>query len=167
MWGTLHALGLAERTVLWNAFAWHPFKPGEPYSNRAPTRDELEAGRAVLDAVLAPFASARIVAVGKVAERTLRKLGREPDATVRHPSMGGATEFRAGLAALAAKLGWARTERRAAGPARGERLLTIPPERARLRFRTEAARRPRTHEGTERNREKYRQRLQNRTFELS
>ena len=107
VWGTLHALGLAECTVLWNAFAWHPFKPGAPYSNRAPTRDELEAGRPVLDAVLDSFAGARIVAVGKVAERTLRNLGREPDATVRHPSMGGANEFRAGLAALAARLGLA------------------------------------------------------------
>lgn len=105
VWGTLHALGLAERTVLWNAFAWHPFKPGMPYSNRAPTRDELEAGRAVLDGVLTAFACAKVVAVGKVAERTLRGLGREPDATVRHPSMGGANEFRAGLAALAMRLG--------------------------------------------------------------
>jgi uracil-DNA glycosylase len=105
VWGTLHALGLAERTVLWNAFAWHPFKPGMPYSNRAPTRDELEAGRDVLDGVLTAFACAKVVAVGKVAERTLRGLGREPDATVRHPSMGGANEFRAGLAALATRLG--------------------------------------------------------------
>jgi len=107
VWGTLHALGLAERAVLWNAFAWHPFKPGDPYSNRAPTRGELEAGREVLDGVLSAFARAKIVAVGKVAERTLRGLGREPDATVRHPSMGGANEFRTGLAALAARLGLA------------------------------------------------------------
>ena len=105
VWGTLHALGLADRTVLWNAFAWHPFKPGDPYSNRAPSRDELEAGREVLDGVLSAFACARIVAVGKVAERTLLGLGREPYATVRHPSMGGANEFRAGLAALTARLG--------------------------------------------------------------
>jgi uracil-DNA glycosylase len=107
VWGTLHALGLADRTVLWNAFAWHPFKPGDPYSNRAPTREELEAGRDVLDGVLDTFARARVVAVGKVAERTLRGLGREPYATLRHPSMGGANEFRTGLATLAARLGLA------------------------------------------------------------
>jgi len=105
VWGTLHALGLAERTVLWNAFAWHPFKPGEPYSNRAPTRDELDAGRDVLDGVLNAFRRAKVVAVGKVAERALRSLGREPYATVRHPSMGGATEFRAGLSRIAVRLG--------------------------------------------------------------
>ncbi len=104
VWGTLHALGLAESTVLWNAFAWHPYKPGDPYSNRAPTREELDAGREVLDGVLDAFARARVVAVGKVAERALRGLGREPHAVVRHPSMGGASEFRAGLAAVAAGL---------------------------------------------------------------
>ena len=101
VWGALHALGLADDTVLWNAFAWHPHRPGSPYSNRAPTRDELEAGRSVLDGVLDAFPQANVVAVGKVAERALRALGREPAATLRHPSMGGATEFRAGLAALA------------------------------------------------------------------
>jgi hypothetical protein len=121
VWGTLHALGLAERTVLWNAFAWHPFKPGDPYSNRAPTRAELEAGRDVLDGVLNAFGRAKVVAVGKVAERTLRALGREPYATVRHPSMGGANEFRAGLAALAERLGLGAAAGREAvtGPIRG------------------------------------------------
>ncbi|MBS0393606.1 MAG: uracil-DNA glycosylase [Proteobacteria bacterium] len=102
VWGTLRALGIAERTVLWNAFAWHPHRPGTPYSNRAPDRAELEAGREVLEGVLGAFSRARVVAVGKVAERTLRSLGREPHAVVRHPSMGGASEFRRGLAALAA-----------------------------------------------------------------
>ena len=102
VWGALHALGIAETTVLWNTFAWHPFKAGQPYSNRAPTGAELEAGREVLAAVLDHFAGASVVAVGKVAERTLRVLGREAQATLRHPAMGGASEFRAGLAGLVA-----------------------------------------------------------------
>ncbi|MBS0374325.1 MAG: uracil-DNA glycosylase [Proteobacteria bacterium] len=110
VWGALQALGLAGSTVLWNAFAWHPFKPGATYSNRAPTRAELESGRPVLDGVLDAFPRACLVAVGKVAERTLRGLGREPAATLRHPSMGGAREFRAGLAALAPTLGRARRD---------------------------------------------------------
>ena len=101
VWGALRTLGLAERTILWNAFAWHPYKPGCSYSNRAPTRAELESGREVLDGVLAAFRRAAIVAVGKVAEHALRQLGRKVQATLRHPSMGGAQEFRAGLAALA------------------------------------------------------------------
>jgi hypothetical protein len=104
VWGTLHALGLAERTVLWNAFPWHPFRPGRPYSNRAPTRAELDAGAEVLAAVLGVFHRARLVAVGRVAERALDALGRRPEATVRHPSMGGARAFRAGLAEIASGL---------------------------------------------------------------
>ncbi len=98
VWGALHALGIASETVLWNTFAWHPFKPGQPYSNRTPTRTELEFGGPVLAAVLDAFSPAAIVAVGKVAERTVRLLGRHPTVTLRHPAMGGATEFRQGLA---------------------------------------------------------------------
>jgi hypothetical protein len=104
VWGALHTHGVAARTVLWNSFAWHPHRSGDPYSNRAPTRTELEAGRAVLDGVLGAFAGARVVAVGQVAGRTLRSLGREPAAVLRHPSMGGANEFRTGLGTLVAGL---------------------------------------------------------------
>jgi hypothetical protein len=104
MWNTLHDLGLAHRVVLWNAFAWHPFQPGKRYSNRTPTRSELAAGSVVLKAVLDIFATVPVVAVGKVAERVLRALGRAPTWTVRHPSMGGARKFRAGLEAIARAL---------------------------------------------------------------
>jgi len=104
VWGALHGLGIAASTVLWNSFAWHPYKSGDPYSNRAPTRDELEAGRDVLDGVLSSFKRARVVAVGQVAGRSLRALGREPTAVLRHPSMGGANEFRQGLRELVVEL---------------------------------------------------------------
>jgi hypothetical protein len=101
VWGALHAYGLAEHAVLWNSYAWHPYKPGDPYSNRTPTRTELESGKAVLDAVLNHFTDAWVVAVGQVSGRTLRSLGREPVAVLRHPAMGGANEFRAGISQLA------------------------------------------------------------------
>jgi uracil-DNA glycosylase len=104
VWGALHAHGLAERTVLWNSFAWHPHKPGDVYSNRTPTRSELESGKAVLDAVLDHFSGAIVVAVGQVSGRTLRSLGREPAAVLRHPAMGGANEFRNGMRDLARSL---------------------------------------------------------------
>lgn len=100
VWGALHRLGIAEDTVLWNTFAWHPYKDGQPYSNRAPTRLELELGRTVLAGVLDSFQGACVVAVGKVAERTLGLLDRPATTTLRHPSMGGANEFREGLARL-------------------------------------------------------------------
>ena len=103
VWGALHAHGLAEHAVLWNSYAWHPHKPGDRYSNRTPTRTELESGKAVLDAVLDHFTDAWVIAVGQVSGRTLRSLGREPAAVVRHPAMGGANEFRAGIAELAAR----------------------------------------------------------------
>jgi Uracil DNA glycosylase superfamily. len=104
VWGALHELGIAERVVLWNAFAWHPFKAGNPYSNRAPTKAELAQGLPVLQRVLQLFKGARVVAVGQVAMRTLSSLGITPHFTLRHPSMGGANQFRAGLTQLARSL---------------------------------------------------------------
>ena len=37
VWGTLRELGVAEVTLLWNAFPWHPHKPGNLQSNRTPS----------------------------------------------------------------------------------------------------------------------------------
>jgi uracil-DNA glycosylase len=81
----LAELGLEESVLLWNVVPTHP---GTAHSNRPPKRGEIEAG--------APFArelarGRRVVAVGCVAQAVL-------DAPyVRHPSHGGAAEFRAGL----------------------------------------------------------------------
>ncbi len=97
VWGQLHELGIAETTVLWNAFAWHPHKPGNLMSNRAPTPVELLAGATVLRVVCSRWPGVPIVAVGKIAQRTLGRLGIRTAACVRHPAMGGATEFRAQL----------------------------------------------------------------------
>ncbi len=94
VWGKLHEMGVADRVVMWNAFAWHPHNPGEPYSNRKPTKAELLKGAAVLRDVLAHFHGARIVAVGNVARDSLRAAYVTQFATVRHPSMGGANDFR-------------------------------------------------------------------------
>lgn len=103
VWGCLHKLGIADRTVMWNAFAWHPHKPGNPESNRAPTRSELQAGADVLHSVLQHFNYARYVAVGQVAKKALETAGVSVFATVRHPSMGGATLFREQMRALVAQ----------------------------------------------------------------
>jgi len=97
VWGTLHDLGIAETTVMWNAFPWHPHKPGDPMSNRTPTRDELLAGGEILRQVVQLFDGATVVAVGRKAEALLSTTitGRLGFAAVRHPSMGGANAFRA------------------------------------------------------------------------
>lgn len=51
VWSTLHELGIADSTVLWNAFPWHPHRPQQPLSNRTPTRLECAHGLAVLQAL--------------------------------------------------------------------------------------------------------------------
>ncbi len=99
-WSLLTGLGLDSREfVFWNAFPFHPHKPGESLSNRAPTNRELQAAAPLLPAFLALFPNARVVAVGRVAQRTLQGLGLEV-ACVRHPAMGGATAFRTQVSAL-------------------------------------------------------------------
>lgn len=98
VWGALHELGIAAEVVMWNAFAWHPHKPGDAYSNRAPTPAELLSGATVLRAVVALWPGVPVVAVGKVAERQLKRLGVHVAAAVQHPAYGGAPHFRAGLA---------------------------------------------------------------------
>lgn len=103
MWRQLYELKIEQRIVMWNAFAWHPFKPGEPLSNRAPTRTEVENGWNVLRAVLQLFSHAEIIAVGNVAADTLKRLDVPIAGKVRHPSMGGANDFRKQLAALVGK----------------------------------------------------------------
>jgi uracil-DNA glycosylase len=85
---TLAELGLTDRVLLWNVVPTHPHRAGEPRSNRAPTREELAAGRLYV-AELAP--GRRVVAVGRLAHETLG------GSYVRHPSHGGAEGFRTGL----------------------------------------------------------------------
>ena len=97
VWSTLlAATGDARGWVNWNAFAFHPHRPGEPLSNRTPTPVERQAGRPFLAAFLRLYPGAAVIAVGRQAAASLDRLG-VPNRAVRHPSMGGATRFRAGL----------------------------------------------------------------------
>lgn len=93
VWGALTQFGIASSTVLWNAFAWHPHKPGQPQSNRTPERAERERGLEVLQLLLAAFPDVRLFAVGRHAQQQLQLLGRSA-VPLRHPSMGGALIFR-------------------------------------------------------------------------
>jgi uracil-DNA glycosylase len=96
LWSALHELHVAERTVLWNVFPWHPHRARDPLSNRTPTRAECAQGLSILDVLLSSMAGARVFAVGRHAQRALRELGREA-VMLRHPSQGGATQFRRAL----------------------------------------------------------------------
>jgi uracil-DNA glycosylase len=87
---TLAELGIAEDVLLWNLVPTHPHRPGVASSNRRPTAAEIAAG---LPFVRRVAEGRRVLAVGRLAERALGA------PYVRHPSHGGASEFRATLAA--------------------------------------------------------------------
>lgn len=97
VWKTLYRLGVAERTVLWNAMQLHPYRLDNLWSNRTPTPDEIKLGEPALQILIETFPAARIVAVGKKSEGLLREMGIPIAGSVRHPANGGATEFAAGL----------------------------------------------------------------------
>lgn len=100
VWKTLYRLGIAERTILWNALQLHPHRPDNLWSNRTPTPSEIALGAPAVRLLLAAFPSARIIAVGKKSEGLLHGMGIPTAGSVRHPANGGATEFAAGLEAL-------------------------------------------------------------------
>ena len=88
MHSVLAELGLESKVLLWNVV---PTNPGTSRSNRRPTKAEVAASRPFL----AELAGSReLVAVGRVAQAALGA------PYVRHPSHGGAAEFRADLRRL-------------------------------------------------------------------
>jgi len=97
VWKTLYRLGIADRTILWNAMQLHPHRPDKLWSNRTPTPNEIRLGEPALRILIETFPAAKIVAVGKKSEGLLREMGIPIVGSVRHPANGGATEFAAGL----------------------------------------------------------------------
>ncbi len=82
--------------VVWNACPLHPYKPGQPFTIRAPRVSELRRYAPLTAELIGIFQPERVLAVGRKAERTLRDVG-IPATYVRHPSQGGANLFRAGV----------------------------------------------------------------------
>jgi uracil-DNA glycosylase len=97
VWKTLKELGIAERTILWNALPLHPFRPGEPESNRTPTDAELMQGAPAMRLLVEAFPRAKAVAIGRKSELLLGEMGIATAGQVRHPANGGATAFAEGL----------------------------------------------------------------------
>ena len=89
----LAELGLEREALLWNLVPTHPHEPGNPESNRRPTRDEVEAGRTFLHRLAG---GRRIVPIGRLAQAELG------GPYIRHPSHGGGGEFRSALIQLPA-----------------------------------------------------------------
>lgn len=100
VWKTLYRLGIAERTILWNAMQLHPHRPDDLWSNRTPTLEEIRLGAPAMRLLIEAFPRAKIVAVGKKAEGLLTEMGVQVAGAVRHPANGGATEFARGINAL-------------------------------------------------------------------
>ncbi|MGE5237814.1 MAG: uracil-DNA glycosylase [Chloroflexota bacterium] len=84
---------------LWNAVPLHPHLPGMPLTIRRPSAREIRTFSPLLQKVLAILAPRRVVAVGRVAETSLRYIG-VPGTYVRHPSQAGAKAFREGIRSL-------------------------------------------------------------------
>lgn len=103
VWKTLYRLGIAERTILWNAMQLHPHRDGELWSNRTPRPEELALGEPAMRLLISAFPRAKVVAVGKKAEGLLGEMGVQTAGAVRHPANGGATAFAGGLQALLRK----------------------------------------------------------------
>ncbi|HEX8616133.1 MAG TPA: uracil-DNA glycosylase [Thermoanaerobaculia bacterium] len=97
VWGTIKTI--EPLPLLWNAFPFHPFTPGNPLSNRAPNAAELQLGARFIARLMDLFAFEQIVAIGNSAAASLRQMNIE-HALVRHPSMGGKNLFVEGMARL-------------------------------------------------------------------
>lgn len=85
---TLAELAAEDDVLCWNVVPTHPHAPGRAASNRRPTACEVRDSLPFL-AELA--ADRRVVAVGRLAQRATGA------PYVRHPSHGGAKEFRDAL----------------------------------------------------------------------
>jgi hypothetical protein len=100
VWSHLLQAGFDARSfVLWNTFAFHPYQADNLMSNRTPTPNEIALAAPLLHSFLALFSHCRVVALGKIAHAAMYKLGIDA-LSVRHPSMGGATQFRAHMQVL-------------------------------------------------------------------
>ena len=101
VWGTIKEI--EPLPMLWNAFPFHPFHPGEPDTNRAPSAAELLIGERFITRLIELFAFRQIVAIGNHASLSLQRIHIE-HTKLRHPSMGGKNLFVEGMARLSQAL---------------------------------------------------------------
>ena len=84
----LAEFGVEDDVLLWNVVPTHPHEPDHPYTNRRPTRVEVESSTRFLEGVAR---GRRLISVGRLAHEVIG------GPYLRHPSHGGAAAFRAGL----------------------------------------------------------------------
>jgi uracil-DNA glycosylase len=86
--------------LLWASFPFHPYGDSS-CTNRTPTKCELLLGKEFLVKLLRDWSIETVIAVGRVAERTLGTL-EVSCRHIRHPARGGKREFESGVARLVA-----------------------------------------------------------------
>lgn len=79
--------------LLWNAFPFHPHNINSKKYNRKPNMVELKEGLEYINILKGIFPSSELIAVGNVANESLQSLGLKFN-KVRHPSFGGAAQFK-------------------------------------------------------------------------
>ena len=99
VWSALSTWG-RPLPVSWPIVPHHPFRAGDPASNRTPRPVEVRDGTPVALELLAAFGIRRVVAVGRKAEAALAAAGVDA-VPVRHPAQGGAARFTDGVRRLA------------------------------------------------------------------
>ena len=94
VWNAIASHGLKSfDCILWNIFPFHPYQEGKLLSNRTPSKEELDIGVEYAKDLLEIFPGMKIIAIGSNAAKTLKRYG-FTCFEVRHPSMGGANQFR-------------------------------------------------------------------------
>jgi uracil-DNA glycosylase len=101
-WGAME--GFESHAFVWNCVPFHPHQEDNPLSIRAPTTAEIREHAHILRGVVDVVQPRHVVSIGNHAAHSLRELG-IPAQHVRHPSHGGAAEFRAGVRRILAERG--------------------------------------------------------------
>lgn len=92
IWSVLSSI--QEHVFLWNVFPFHPYTPGESFSNRSHNARERAIGEEILSDLIGLVEPKRIVAIGNDAEKSAKILCPHLEVVkFRHPSYGGKNTF--------------------------------------------------------------------------
>jgi hypothetical protein len=97
IWGALPQLDVPP--LLWNVFPFHPHQGGDGMSNRKFSISELAQAEEINAQLFRSLGIRRAISIGQDAASYAVRLGLKVS-TVRHPSYGGTSDFRAGIAAI-------------------------------------------------------------------
>ena len=92
---------ITDTIFLWNVFPLHPFRAGQPFSNRSHNAEEGKLGKELLSTLCTSIQPNRIVCLGNDAFHAARNaLPSISTHRVRHPSFGGQQHFREQISEL-------------------------------------------------------------------